>query len=129
MAAAKSTSTTQRRKFIKPRHKRVAAGWMTWAVVVLQACLLVTLAVAPRWNPPRGQFFEVVWAWMHKPSFYPFVALLVIGPVLSFLASQIKGMHRWWLLITWSAFFIILVNFFGDRVMVMGRMLWWRYLE
>ncbi len=129
MSSTKAASIPTRRRFIKPRHKRVVANWMTWAVVLLQTCMLVTLAVAPRWNPPRGQFFEVVWAWMHKPSFYPFVALLIGGPVLTFLATQVKGIHRWWLVIAWSAFFIILVNFFSDRVMVMGRMLWWRYLE
>lgn len=129
MATTKTASSHARYRLIKPQYKRTVAGWMTWGVVLLQTALLVTLAVAPRWNPPRGQFFEVVWAWMHKPSFYPFVALLIGGPVLTFLATQVKGLHRWWLVICWSAFFILLVNFFGERVMVMGRTLWWKYLE
>jgi hypothetical protein len=126
-----STTAVQprRRRLIKPWHRRLAAGWMTWGVALLQSAMLVTLAVTPGWDPPRAKFFEIIWAWAHKPSFYPVAALLVLGPILTFLACQVRGMHRWWLVICWSAFFIITANCFGDRVMVMGRMLWWKYVE
>ena len=117
------------RKFIRPRRKRQVAGWLAWGVAALQGALLITLAVTPQWNPPAAKFFEIIWAWMHKPSFYPFVALLVLGPILTFLACQVKGLHRWWLAVCWSAFFVIIINLFGDRVLLMGRMLWWRFVE
>ncbi len=104
------------------------AGWLTWGVVLLQCSLLVTLAVTPTWTPPRMKIAELFWAWLHKPEFYPLVALVVLGPILTFLATQIRGVHRWWLVICWSAFFILIVNFFGDRMLLMGRALWGYYV-
>ena len=56
---------------------------MVVSVVILQAALLLTLAVTPT-DPPDGpRLLELLWAWMHKPTFYPLAALLVGGPTLT----------------------------------------------
>lgn len=112
---------------IKPRHKRWFAAKCTAGVALLQAAMLLTWWVAPTWDPPRGQLFELVWAWMHQPTFYPFVALIIGGPVLTVLAVRIKGPHRPWLIIAWIAFCLATWHFFPNRLMVMVNVLRWKY--
>ena len=127
-ASTSSRRTTKKRKaWIKPRHRRQFAAWLTWGVVLLQTAMLVTLAVTPTWQPPRVTFFELIWAWMRQPTFYPFVLLLLGGPTLTILAWMIRGWHRAGLVIAWFAFALLLHHHFGERVATMWRVLVWQY--
>ncbi len=99
---------------------------LTWLVVALQAALLLTLAATPA-DPPTGPHpLQLLWAWMHKPTFYPLVALLGAGPPLSWLAWRTPGQHRAALLCVWAGFLLILLTTFGHRTAVMLRILWWQ---
>lgn len=99
---------------------------MTWAVLALQAALLLTLAVTPT-DPPGGpRLLELIWAWMHKPAFYPLAALLVGGPALTWIAWRTPGRHRTALVWAWTVFLIVLIGAFGERTAAMLRVLWWR---
>lgn len=98
---------------------------MTWSVIALQAALLLTLAVTPS-DPPNGPHIrQLIWAWMHKPTFYPLIALLIGGPILTALAWRTPGKHRPALLLTWVLFLFVLISAFGERTLVMLRILWW----
>ncbi len=114
---------------IPRRITRRAAHWMTWAVVLLQGAMLLTLAVTPAAAPPRGTFFQLLWASARKPTFYPFVALLIGGPALTLLAWQMRGRDRAVLIASWFVFAGLTAHFFGERVMTMWRVVWWRYVE
>ncbi|MEX2213357.1 MAG: hypothetical protein WD768_04475 [Phycisphaeraceae bacterium] len=129
MGGAVSTSSRRSRKqaWIRPRHRRQFAAWLTWGVVLLQTAMLVTLAVTPTWQPPRVTFFELIWAWMHQPTFYPFAALLIGGPALTILAWTIKGWHRAALVVAWCCFAVLLHHHFGERVGTMWRVIVWQY--
>jgi hypothetical protein len=99
---------------------------MVVAVVILQASLLLTLAVTPT-DPPGGpRLLALLWAWMHKPTFYPLVALIVGGPILSWIAWQTPGKHRGLLVTSWLIFVTVLTSFFSERVQAMLRILWWQ---
>ena len=111
---------------IKPRHKRRFARTLTWIVVALQGAMLLTWWVAPTWDPPRLHLFEVLWAWMHEPTFYPFVALLIAGPLLTFVAWRVRGGHRAALVVAWLCFAGVTAEFFANRFDVMARVLWWQ---
>lgn len=107
-------------------RRRAISGQLTWIVIGLQAALLLTLAATPA-DPPRGpHLFKLIWAWMHKPTFYPLVALLCAGPPLTWLAWQTSGRHRAALVLAWAVFLIILFSVFGHRTTVMLRILWWQ---
>jgi len=96
---------------------------MAWAVVALQGALLLTLAVTPS-DPPEGpHLLRLIWAWMHRPTFYPLAALLIGGPVLTYLAWQTRGKHRRGLVLSWVIFLIVLTTCFGRRVWVMLQLL------
>ncbi len=110
----------------KSRVGRYIASRFTNAVILLQAAMLLTLWVTPTWTPPRVAFIELIWAWMHQPTFYPFTALIIGGPLLTILASCCRGMHRLWLALSWTAFALIIMSQFNDRVMAMARVLWWQ---
>ncbi len=97
------------------------------AVALLQGAMLLTWAVAPTWDPPRVMLFELIWAWMHQPAFYPFVALLLGGPVLTFIAWRIKGKHKPWLAASWIVFSLITWLVFEHRLLVMVDVLRWKY--
>lgn len=99
---------------------------MTWTVVALQAALLLTLAVTPGDPPRASHLLQLIWAWMHKPTFYPLVALLCAGPPLSWLAWQTPGRHRAAIALAWALFLIVLATQFGERTAVMLRILWWQ---
>lgn len=121
------SKTNRRGSLIKPRHKRWFAAKCTAGVALLHGAMLLTWWVAPTWDPPRGQLFELVWAWMHQPTFYPFVALLIGGPVLTVLAIRLKGPHRIWLVLSWIAFGLVAWFVFHDRLIVMVNVLRWKY--
>ncbi len=100
---------------------------MTWAVVVLQSALLLTLAVTPTRPPPRVEFLELLWASSQRPTFYPLIAVLIGGPALTTFAWRTKGRHRRWLILSWLVFGVLLVGLFGDRVIAMLRVLFHVY--
>lgn len=88
--------------------------------------MILTLAVTPT-DPPSGLTWRtLIWAWMHKPTFYPLTALLVAGPILSLLAWQTPGRHRTILVLAWIVFLSVLFGVFGERAVVMLRVLWWK---
>ncbi len=88
--------------------------------------MLLTLAVTPT-DPPSGpHLLRLLWAWMHRPTFYPLVALLIGGPTLTWIAWRTPGKHRITLACAWGVFLIILIGAFGERTTVMLRVLWWQ---
>ena len=110
----------------KSRVGRYIASRLTQGVILLQAAMLLTLWVTPTWTPPRVRFIELLWAWMHQPTFYPFAALLIVAPALTILASCCRGMHRLWLALSWTTFALIVMGHFNERVLAMARVLWWQ---
>lgn len=98
---------------------------LTLGVISLQGALLLTLWVTPTWTPPRVQFIELLWAWMHRPTFYPLVALIAAGPLMTLVAWTSPGRHRLWLVLSWLVFAVVLTQYYGDRSRVMLRTLWW----
>lgn len=98
---------------------------LTWLVVALQSAMLLTLWVTPTWQPPRVRLFELIWAWMHRPTFYPLAALMVVGPIASVMAWCCRGRHGRWLLLSWLVFLTIMAGGFSERVSTMARVLWW----
>ncbi len=82
------------------------------------------MAVTPG-DPPQGsRLLQLIWAWMHKPTFYPLIALLVTGPPLTAIAWQTPGKHRTALVLAWLLFLAVLISCFGKRTAVMLRILW-----
>lgn len=102
---------------------------LTWIVVGLQAALLLTLAATPTDPPSGSHFWQLIWAWMHKPTFYPLVALICAGPPLTWLAWQTPGRHRAALVLAWAVFGFILFTAFAHRTLVMLRILWWQAIR
>jgi hypothetical protein len=92
----------------------------------LQAALLLTLAATPSDPPTASHLLQLIWAWMHKPTFYPLTALLCAGPPLTWIAWRTKGRHRAALVCAWAVFLVILITAFGERTLVMLRILWWQ---
>lgn len=102
------------------------AAHLTWLVIVLQAAMLVTLRVSkPLPRPPRIQFFELIWAWMHEPHFYPLAALVAGGVPLTIIAMTIKGSHRIALGIAWMTFAVLIAIYDAQRFLLMLRSLYW----
>lgn len=98
---------------------------MVWIVILLQGAMLLTLFVTkPHPLTHRIRLAELVWAWMHQPAFYPLVALLVGGPVLSVMAMSMRGQHRVWLALSWAIFALLVYVYFPDRAVSMTRSLY-----
>lgn len=114
---------------IKPAHRRRLAMWMTQGVLLLQFSLLLTLAVTPTWHPPRVRLFELLWAAMHRPTFYPMVALLIGGPALTVLAWRVRGRHRALLILGWATCIALCIIFFEQRLILMLDVLRWQMLR
>lgn len=98
---------------------------LAMVVLALQVALLLTVALLPA-LPPRLTLFELLWAASHKPSFYPLLAMLVAGPVLTGLAWRERGEHRKLLLVSWPIFVALLVGVYGQTLALMLRILWWQ---
>jgi hypothetical protein len=130
-----NASKSKRKRSKKRNRKRLQwmtkqlALWMTGIVVLLHVVMLLTWWLAPSWNPPRVQLFELIWAWMHQPTFYPFVALVIGGPTLSVFAWHITGKHHRVIAVSWCVFMALLVTQFSGRAMMMGKVLWWAVFE
>lgn len=106
-------------------RRRTISQRLTWVVIGLQSALLITMWATPS-DPPSGpHLLRLLWAWMHKPSFYPLVALLIAGPPLTYLAWRTPGRHRAAIVAAWLIFLTILVTAFGERTWIMLRILWW----
>lgn len=114
------------KKGLVSKISRYLSWRMAAAVVIIQGAMLLTLWVTPTWTPPRVKFFELLWAWMHQPTFYPFIALLIGAPILTVLASLRPGYHRLCLSVSWALFALVIMGHFNDRVVAMTRVLWWQ---
>jgi hypothetical protein len=99
-------------------------AYLTLLVLLLQAALLVTFALDPSQPPTASSFFQALWALGHKPSFYPLVALLVIGPWATWLALSGRGGHRRVVLASWLLFLPLALVLHGHRIAVMMKVLW-----
>jgi hypothetical protein len=110
---------------MSPARRRAVSHRLTWIVIGLQSALLLTLWVTPSDPPSGSHLMMMLWAWMHRPTFYPLVALLIGGPTLSWVAWQTPGRHRTAIVLAWCIFLTILLSAFGQRVVVMLRVLWW----
>lgn len=100
------------------------ASRLTTLVIALQGALLLTLWVTPTWTPPQMRLLELLWAWMHRPTFYPLVALIIGGPLLTGVAWCWPGRHRLWLIVGWLGLIILLTQFHRERILAMLRVLW-----
>jgi hypothetical protein len=116
-------------RLMSPKQRGQLARGMTWVVVLLHGAMLLTLAVTPTDPPPRCRLFELIWAWMHKPTFYPFAALLLAGPPCTIIAASLRGWHRLWLALSWAVFAAAVIALHGGRVEAMVRILWWQCVE
>lgn len=123
----KPTLTQKVKKGYDKAHKYTATR-LAWAVVALQGALLLTLTVTEPADPPKGTVLELFWASTQRAVFYPLVALLIGGPVLTIMAWQAKGRHRSLLMIAWPLFFAVLLYFFEARFRVMLKALAIQYL-
>ncbi len=112
----------------RPSIRKRLCERLTVLVISLQAAFLLTLWVTPTWTPPRLKFFELIWAWMHRPTFYPLMALLAAGPVLTIVAWLHSGRHRAWLALGWLGFSFLLFKYHHERVVAMARVLWWIWM-
>jgi hypothetical protein len=97
---------------------------LTAAVVALQAALLVMFWLDPSDPPRSGSLWQALWALGHKPSFYPLVGLLVVGPAATWLAMSRPGVHRQRLLVAWAVFLPLVTVMHGHRIYVMLSVLW-----
>lgn len=88
--------------------------------------MILTLSVTPGDPPKHSRLLQLLWAWMHKPTFYLLIVLILGGPVLSILAWRIPGRHRTALMMAWGVFTTIVVVAFGERIQVMLQVLWWQ---
>lgn len=117
------------RRILSLKRQRAIAERASLVVLALQGAVLLALAVTPG-DPPGGQtltLWQLLWAASRKPTFYPLVGLLLAGPVLTLVAWRITGRHRAWLVAGWLVFLAVAVPFFGQRLVVMLRVLWWQY--
>jgi len=94
-------------------------------VALLQGAVLLTFAVTPtRWLPKPGDVWSLIWAYFHQPQFYPLLALMVGGPVLTAVAWSVRGRHRAILVITWVVFTAALFYLWRERVVTMLYVVW-----
>jgi hypothetical protein len=114
----KSAGRTARRWRLGPR--------LVWCVALLQAGMLLTLFVTrPAWYWTRSHLLGLLWAWAHQPAFYPLMALLLGGPLLSVMAWRIRGSHRAWLLVAWAVFIPLVLVYYPDQIRMMLDSLQW----
>lgn len=115
---------TGKRRGVRPVDRGKLVGLLTVTVVLLQVGLLVTFALDPSEPPRQSSLLQALWALSHKPSFYPLVLLLGVGPVATWLSFSVAGRHRWLLLGSWAVFMPLLIAWHGHRVWVMLQLLW-----
>lgn len=115
-------------RWISRKRQRLLAHRLTILVATLHGILLTTLAFAPDDLPIRIHVFELLWAAPRRPLFYPLIALLFIGPVLTLIAWQVRGHHRFYLLGAWAGSLLLLMTTFAERLGLMLEILWWRFI-
>ena len=114
-------------RFRSPRRQRQLAQRMTALVAALHGALLLTLALDEDPLPWEVGLFELLWAAAHRPMFYPLVAVLIAGPVLTALAWRVPGRHRHYLLGIWGVSVLLLGTVFAERIRLMLEILHWRF--
>ena len=97
---------------------------LTALVLLLQASLLVMFTLDASSPPQSASFFQALWALGHKPSFYPLVALIIIGPWATWLGLCRRGAHRRVLMVSWMLFLPLAGVVYGHRIAVMLKVLW-----
>ena len=107
--------------------KRRTARYLTAGVFGLQLFFILTMIFDPAGEPIALPPFELLWAWMHQPSFYPFVAVLTFGPVLTIVAWRMRGPHRLLLIFSWLVVLVIVYVYFYERILLKMKILWWQY--
>jgi len=132
MATEKPTKTRKKKKLKDgPSARQKLAIYLTWTVVLLQAAVLLTFYVKRGEEPPNAiilkELHERAWARNNIEMFYPLIAVLIAGPILTSLAWVIAGWHRIVLAASWIGFIIMTLSFFGRMVLVMLRILSWYY--
>ncbi|WP_432799788.1 hypothetical protein [Poriferisphaera sp. WC338] len=124
-------------KILPKRTRLKLAHLFTLIIFALQTWLLLTLYFTTSDPPPRLHLFELIWALMHRPAFYPLVILILAAPPLTFIAFKIRPRtpiyhprnHRTWLFIIWATTFSVLFIYFPHRIDLMLRILAGQYLS
>jgi hypothetical protein len=116
------------RRRLSPKQRRRLVNRLTLIVAGLHAALLLTLAVAPKSLPPDIHLWQLLWAAERRAMFYPLIGVVLIAPALSVLAWRVRGRHRYYLLSTWGASLVLIGALFADRVALMLRIIWWRFV-
>ena len=119
--------STRRRHPIGLGHPRRLGRYLAVMVVGLQLVVIGTFFADPASDPIDLPLFQLLWAWMHKPSFYPLVALLIAGPLLTLICLRIRGPHRPALLLAWVVFGGVVYWLFWDRTLLKLEILWMQY--
>lgn len=116
---------------IRPWHhgsRRVLARRLAEIVFLLQLAVLLTWLITDRpWgdaSASRAGLMDMLWYWIRQPSFYPFLALVVLGVPMTAMSWLIwRGRHRAVLVVSWGFFFLIAATFFSDYFMATVRLL------
>jgi len=108
------------------KRRRLLAQRLTAAVAALHGALMLTIALDEDPLPIRLGLFELLWAAGHKPMFYPLIAVLTAGPVLTILAWQVPGRHRHYLLGIWGGAILVLGTVYHERMSLMLEILHWQ---
>ena len=100
-----------------------SASFAALAVILLHAALLMVMATDPAPLPLRLTLLELLWAAARRPSFDLLLANATAGPVLTYLAWTAHGYHRRALAASWVVFVVLMIHPFGERVLVMLRVI------
>lgn len=114
---------SRRRRRIRRLPRTTAAGLAAAGVILLHGALLLAMARDPAPLPMRLTLLELLWAAARRPSFDLLIACFTAGPVLTYLAWTARGRHRRALGLSWVVFGTLMVYPFGERVVVMLRVL------
>jgi len=118
------TKSDSKAKSAGHSHKPRLSWTLAAAVIALQAGMLATLAVTTQWQPPKVRVIEAIWAWTQGVSFYPFLLLLIGGPLFTWLALSLDRKKIGLLSASWAVFGLTLVLAFGAEAQVMLKTLW-----
>jgi hypothetical protein len=105
------------------RQRRRLAGQMAIVVIGLQCAVIASFWLDGS-VPPGHALGQLLWADAHRASFYPLVALIMLGPPLSVLALAMHRRHRRLIPASWIAFIILALVIGQHRLLVMLQVLW-----
>lgn len=108
-------------------HPRRLGRYITALVIALQLVCIGAFLADPATLPWNLEPFEMLWAWFHKPSFYPLIVLIAVGFPLTLLSLRIRGPHRAAMILSWMIFATVVYLRFYDRVLLKLEILWKQY--